>query len=341
MLRCPVCTLVVAGAEALAEHQAVAHRSLRPILLFQGRVVGAGGILVLSSTGMEDWRALNTDAVEINGQRHDARELAAELSSRTRETSIVRLIGSDGYAPEFRIQFDLADEHSIRTVDRHLAVCLPVADLGRSAIDEFLGATQELPGATRYVDGVAQYLYGVLALDVPTESGIPPERFVEKFERSTHALEGFATATAATIRGLIALRFNHATSVELSVDRPLLSALALFLEDALSGRTPDLSPGIGPASATESLADRGMSEVLRAFHEVANSRALRDGDALQAEHGDLLPEDRLKIALLAAECHLATGRHDRAVELARTLANRPETERWATTVLRRASGRAA
>ncbi len=340
MLRCPVCTLVVGSPEALADHQAVAHRSLRPILLFQGRVVGAGGILVLEATGVEDWRALNTESIEINGERLNVMNLASELSTRTQETALVRLIGSDGYAPEFRIQFDLADHASMQTVDEHLAKCLPVSGLGRSAIDEFIGATQELSGTTRYVDGIAQYLYGVLALDAPSDSGIPAERFVEKFERSTHALEGFTTTMAATIRGLIALRFNHASSVELSVDRPLLSSLAIFLEDALSGRTPDLSPGLAATSSTEALADQGMLMVLRAFHDVANSRALQDGDELQAEHSNLLPEDRLKITLLATECHLATGRHDRAVELARTLANRPETERWATTVLRRASGRA-
>jgi hypothetical protein len=340
MLKCPVCRLVVGSPEALADHQAVAHRSLRPILVFQGRVVGAGGVLVLSATDSQDWRVLNTDAVEVNGRRLDVSDLAAELASRTRETALVRLVGSDGYAPEFRIQFDLADQVSLRAVDEHLTTCLPVSGLSRLAIDTFLRATQNLPGATRYLDGIAQYLYGVLALDAPSESGIPSERFVEKFERSTHALEGFATATAATIRGLIALRFNHATSVELSVDRPLLSAFALFLEDALSGHTPDLPSGLAAASSTEALADRGMSEVLRAFHEVANSRGLRDGDELQAEHSDLLPEDRLKIALLATECHLATGRHDRAVDLARALANRPEAERWATTVIRRASGRA-
>lgn len=337
MLRCPTCGARIFSFEGLAEHQAIAHRALRPMLIFKGRVVGAGGLVVLSKTIESDWRPINAIEADLNGVRIGAEDLAASLSSRRRGTDVVRLIASDGSTSDLRIRFDLADDESLRTVDRQMTGLLPVATLDRASIDEFLASTQGLSGGTRYVDGIAQYLYGVLALDAPEASGLPLDRYVEKFERSAHALEGFATTTASAIRGLIALRFNHAARVELSVDLPLLSTLALFLEDALSGGIPELSPDVPAATSVEALADRGMSEVLDAFREVSASRGRCDGDALLIAHQHLLPEDRLKITLLAVECQLASGHAERAVEVARSVGNRPGTERWATNVLRRAS----
>ena len=340
MSACPTCGARIFGPEGLAEHQAVAHRALRPVLLFRGRVVGAGGIDVLSKTTSAEWRPVNATAAELNGVPTDIEDLPISLSSRRRGTDVVRLIASDGSTSDLRIRFDLADDESLQTVDQRLTEILPVATLNRASIDGFLTSTQVLPGAARYIDGIAQYLYGVLALDAPQTSGLPVDRYVEKFERSAHALEGFATTTAATIRGLIALRFNHAASFELSLDLPLLSTFALFVEDSLSGEIPELSPDVPTATSTESLADRGMLEVLRAFREVSARRGRCDGDALLTAHQHLLPEDRLKITLLAVECQLASGHGARAVEVAHTLANRPATERWTTTVVRRASGRA-
>lgn len=339
MYRCPSCELIVPHPEALAEHQAVSHRSLRPMLVFRGRAIGSTGIVIHSETTPTDWRIINTpESIAINGAAIDVRDLADTLASKRRETTLVRLLGAQSNATELRILFDVADPASIRTVDERLHQCLPVRGLTRSAIDAFLASAQDLCGAARYVDGIAQYLYGVLALDAREDSGLPEERYREKFERAAHALGGFSTTIASTVSGLIALRFNHSASVDLSIDRPLLSSIALFMEDALAGRQPELPSGVGAARPTEALADRSMAAVFSAFQEVASTDARTDGTDLIDGHRHLLPEDQLKIALLAAECHLRNGHANSAVEVARRLSNRPGLERWATTVARRASG---
>ena len=308
------------------------------MLVFRGRVISSTGIVVHSETTPADWRIVNApQTAELNGSVIDIRDLAPTLAAKRRETTLVRLLGNEENTTELRIQFDVADPDSVRTVDEKLQKQLPVDGLTRNAIDDFLTETQNLSGAARYIDGIAQYLYGVLALDAPEDSGLPEERYREKFERAAHALGGFSTTIASTVCGLIALRFNHSASVDLSIDRPLLSSIALFIEDALAGREPELPSGVSAARSTEALVDRGMAAVFDAFHEVGAAGGRIDGADLIDRHRHLLKEDQLKIALLAAECHLRNGQADRAADLARGLSNRPGLERWATTVARRAS----
>lgn len=337
---CEQCGQQYPDIEGLRRHRFEQHPLRQPSLLVRGRAVGQLTLTVMTPLRPSDVVAEDSTYCKVKGQAIAPELLGACLAEMTHEFVDIEL-GNQGTITHCKIDFRIAGEADLLGVEAAFIRMARDRVLSLDAVSRFITDCRGFASATPYCDGICQYLYGVMAKEKSPDSGLPPERYVEKFSQAAETLAGFDRPLAGMIRALVAFHFNHFADAESLAPEGRLRHVSRSFIGVLHGSSWQLNDALVTetrADAENLLTDQDTLQVL--------ADAGQDQAALQLQAGELQDRlrrvtseyDRLKRALLAAEALAACAdlaSHEKARRLARAWVGVDATNQWAEALLER------
>jgi hypothetical protein len=187
---CPDCGIVFESTTELALHSFRGHFSPRPVIVAQGRELGASRLVVTATTEPHDWVFHHVDLVELNGEVLSTADAADRLASRT--VGVVDIVAtSRGHEPLAQVEFALPTKHDLDGVDAALRHFVHGGELTRPAIIDFIDRGRSFSTAGRYLDGLSSYLFGLLWVEDAADgsrAGEAAEQYTARFDTAVTEL---------------------------------------------------------------------------------------------------------------------------------------------------------
>lgn len=338
---CEQCSLDFAELDLLRRHRFEAHPLRHPALLLRGRPVGALPLQLMTPLAPEDVVVQDATSCQLNGDALALEALGARLAAMRRDYAELTLFSHDGVLTRYILDFRVADEVQLAGVEIAFWRMAQNKTLNLEAVSRFNKECRVLTGADLYHDGICHYLYGVMAKERAPDTGLPFERYTERYQRASDALAGFDRPLARSIRALVAFHFNHFHEAELLTSEGALHHTAGAFATLLEGLPWHLTEAYSPETSgavEDLLTDQETLQVL--------DDASRGLLYLKAKASELLSQakrmttgyDQLKRLLLAGEALAACddkASNAEARKLARELVHKADTRTWAEALLKR------
>ena len=338
VFRCSHCQRTYASVNELREHRFECQPLHRPTLFLDGRELGTHPVRVTRALGQDDVSAHGGDRARLNGREIPVQAIPHELASIASGVCLLELARTD-VVVKFTLEFCIAAEDDLKGVERQFETMARKGQLDIRAIESFICATADFDSAIGYCDGICSYLYGVLAKEGASDSSLPYERYVAKFNDAADRLVDYQRPLSRTIGSLIEFHFNHFSEAMRLGRNARVGQAAARYENWLRCDTARPANGLGSTAAlhrVEELAtDLGTEQIIR--------WAIRPLDYLR-EHVDEMekfleryPEeeyDSIKVHLLLGETYAKCGDMGKAIQHAKSVRNRPQLERWGDSIIR-------
>lgn len=340
---CAECGRVFESSDDLAVHLFDGHVTTRPLLLLRGRECGRSRLAVIMKTQPQDWEFVHTTRVVINDRTYDPPLAKAVLAEANRGVLEVRLEG-ERIDQVFEFAFSVADNDDLDRVDAQLGAFVRQRALSIASIERFLEDTAVWSGADQYRFGLANYFYGVLARERSPESGLinghlAERSYVSRFQEAAQSLSQFEQAGAEAVCGLIAFHFNQFNIAMRKTKSARLARIARRMQSIVDGKLHDSDHGAitGATGLDYALSDMETERMLCwCAVPLDGSGGERVADA-EAALPYLEPGDQVKVHLIAAEHHLASGSPKTGLAHAAVLSHNRLTEAWYERYQQRAS----
>ena len=342
---CDRCDESFSSADARGDHRFEAHPQHKPVLIVQGRELGARRLRITRTLFPSDVR-LDCDRAWLNDGEIPAYELGDALADRdTPDVCRIRL-RKDGIDTGFELEFRIASDEDLTYVESRFEEIIRRGRLDSRVVDDFIGTKSEFGTAISYCDGICAYLYGILAREQRPGSALAHNLYERKFNNAAETLTGYERPLARTIGSLIEFHFNHfGESAALAPESRVGGISERFLHWIRSNRsvrpsgeekcpaTPakDRAPAKGALDRllTDAVTEEIMCWSMRPLPELAD-----DADDIEARlTNDLRVYDQVKLRVLLGEFHAAYGETGRALTHAQSLRNTPSFEAWAEKLL--------
>lgn len=321
---CLVCGAAFFSHRDLDVHEYSGHIRQQPTLILNGREVGRGRLYVTKPTSVHDWVFSNSDSVIVNGERSRPEAAAEILASKSK--GFAEVIAQNGDIQQtYQFDFAFADAADLQGVDDALEAVIRGSTLSLGVIDTFIMESKRYPSASRYLDGIANYLYGVLARE-----GGSSERYQSRYDTAVTILGEFDRPPAEAICGLVAFHYNHFEHAMSKTKSARVSDVSRRFTSLLRGRRPSVR-GLEQVHHTvldAALSDSTMERVLRLCAIPLDGSALSEVEDATSAIGGHRPYDQLKLRIIIAEHHLASGNLTAARAQTAELRHYRITENW-------------
>lgn len=305
-------------------HEYGGHVREQPTLILKGREVGRSRLYVTKPTTVDDWVFTNAESVTVNGDRFQPAAAAEILANKS--TGFTEVMARNGDVLQtYQFEFAFANAVDLQGVDDALESLIRGSVLGLGVIDTFIMAAKRYPSASRYLDGLANYLYGVVARE-----GGSSERYQSLYDRAVTILGEFDRPPAEAICGLVAFHYNHFEHAMSKTRSARVSDVSKRFTSLLRGRRPSVQ-GLEQVHHTvldAALSDSTMERVLRVCAIPLDGSALTEVEDATSDVGGHRPYDQLKLRMIIAEHHLASGNLTAARAQAAELRHYRITENW-------------
>ena len=338
---CDRCGECFSSATARDDHRFEAHPKHKPVLIVQGRELGAQRLKITRTLSLSDVR-LDCDRAWLNHREIPACELPTALAGCGTPDVCRICLRKDSIDTSFELEFSIASDQDLARVEARFDDIARRSRLDSRIIYEFIGTKSDFGTAIGYCDGICGYLYGILAREQRSGSTLEHKDYVRKFNNAAETLAGYDRPLARTIGSLIEFHFNHfresaALAPESRVGRTSERYMRWIHSD------PNLRPsgeGKPPApSATHHTPpmrslDRSLTDAVTEEIICWSMRRLPDL-AADADHieaclsNDLTVYDNAKLRVLLGEYHATHGKRGHALMHAQSLRHVAPFEAWA------------
>ena len=338
---CDRCGESFFSATARDDHRFEAHPKHKPVLIVQGRELGAHRLKITRPLSPSDVR-LDCDRVWLNHREIPACELPTALAGcGTPDVCRIRL-RKDSIDTSFELEFSIASDQDLASVEARFEDIARRGRLDSRIVEDFIGTKSDFGTAIGYCDGICGYLYGILAREQRSGSTLAHKDYERKFNNAAETLAGYDRPLARTIGSLIEFHFNHfRESAALAPESRVGRTSEKYVRWVRSG--PNLRPsgeGKPPApSATHhapvmmsldrSLTDAVTEEIICWSMSRLPDLAADAGHIEARLSNDLPVYDKAKLQVLLGEFHAAHGNRARALIHAQSLRHVAPFEAWA------------
>ena len=338
---CDRCGESFSSATARDGHRFEAHPKHKPVLIVQGRELGAHRLKITRTLSPSDVR-LDCDRAWLNHGEIPASELPTALAGcGTPDVCRIRL-RKDSIDTSFELEFRVASDQDLARVEARFEDIARRRRLDSQIVDDFIGTKSDFGTAIGYCDGICGYLYGILAREQRSGSTLTHKDYERKFNNAAETLAGYDRPLARTMGSLIEFHFNHfPESVALAPNSRVGKASERYVRWIRSD--PNLRPsGVGKppaASAThhappQRSLDRSLTDAVTEEIIGWSMRQLPDlaahADHIEARLSNDLPVyDTAKLHVLLGELYATHGNCGQALMHAQSLRHVAPFEAWA------------
>ena len=341
---CDRCDRSFASRDELEDHRFADHPLRSPVMIVQGRQLGANRVPITRTLRPSDVRIRCCDRARLNDGDIRVPDLPSRLADLSRSSSICCIVlTKDGVEARFELEFRIASPEDIERVESRFYEIASGERLNSRTVDDFIGPKSHFGTAIGYCDGICAYLYGVLAKERSPESHLAYGDYEGRFNRAAEILRGYDRTLARTIRSLIEFHFNHyGESVDLNPTSRVGLAAQRYWHWTRRDRTvpPHVATEDFAASGTaitdvldELLTDETMERIIRwSLCPLSQlTRHAKDIESLLTR--DLADYDTAKLHVLLGNLYAQAGNSQSASTHAKALQNIPFFETWATTLI--------
>ena len=337
VFRCPRCQRTYASADERDEHRFACQPLHRPTLFLDGRELGIHPFRVTRALAQDDVSAHGCDRARLNGHEIPVHAVPHELASIESGVCLLELARTD-IVVKFTLEFCITTEEDLTGVERQFETMARKRQLDVRTIESFICATADFGSAIGYCQGICSYLYGVLAKEGASESSLPYERYVAKFNDAADRLVDYERPLSRTIGSLIEFHFNHfRDATRLGRDARVGHAAARY-ENWLRCDAAEPPNHLGSRAAlrpVEAFATDFNTEKIIQW-AILPLDDLREHVADMEKFLEQYPEqayDSVKIHILLGETYTKCGDAEKAIRYARSVRNRPQLEKWADSII--------
>ena len=335
---CERCGQSFSSATARDNHRFEAHPKHKPVLIVQGRELGAHRLKITRTLSASDVR-LDCDRAWLNQREIAVCELPIALARcATPDVCRVRL-RKDDIDTSFELEFRIASDHDLDQVETRFRDIARRGQLDSRVVDDFIGTKSDFGTAIGYCDGICGYLYGILARENRSGSVLAHADYELKFNNAAETLAGYDRPLARTIGSLIEFHFNHfQESAALAPESRVGRTSERYLRWIRSGPNPRRRSACPPPALsithcaapldqwlTDSVTEDILCWSMRPWRALAT-----DAGRIEARLSHDLPVyDKAKLRVLLGEFHSTRGNRDRALMHVQFLRHVAPFQAWA------------
>jgi len=335
---CKDCGEIYLSEDELHKHRFESHPSRRPTFFVRGRELGAAPIRITRPLA-EDDMSIDCDRAFVNGEEFPIDAARQRIAMNSTDVCRVKLY--KGNIPEeFELNFCIASEQDMRGVEMQFNKMVYKKHLDGRVVDAFIDATKEYVSAVGYCDGVCSYLYGVMAKERCSDSGLPHEKYVDKYNEAAKKLADYERPLAVAIRSVIGFHFNHFNESLILTSQGNIGRAASMYANWLKLPAPKISNGY----------DAHYDKIENAIMDFRTQQiicwVLRPADRIRecvAEVEAFLKQgieqyDSVKARMLLSEVYSSVGDSENAILHARALRSIPHpVGEWADAMIKEQS----
>ena len=332
---CKHCDEVYFSHDELRQHRFEKHPLHRPTLFLQGQELGTHPVRITRLLTADDVKTEGCDQAFLNGRDISVVSLPDSL---TRLSSGIHklVLNKADVSAIFTLDFRIASEDDLNGIEDQFKKIVRSRQLDICAVDEFISATSGFGSALGYCDGICEYLYGVLTKEQASNSSLPYEAYVGKFNKAAEELANYKRPLARMIGSLIEFHFNHfGEAARLASEERVGRSAARYeawLKDQKTEIGPDMSIAISNLDAL--VTDRDTEKIVcwavRPLDDL--SQHVRDMESLLKRN--IGEYDNVKLHILLGETYAASGDIGKTLQHAKTLRNLPPFDKWAESKIR-------
>lgn len=223
-VECPLCRVMLLGANALEAHLALEHPVRRPLLRVGG-LLNAVRLRVNSSATLQDVAALNCTSLEIatnsaGFERLEPAQLAERLQTVGNAHHRIRLhnrraLDAREAVVEVEITVAIPSETILAEIDSAFLGILAVDAPTLRDVDRFCQVIPQEPAARDYAGALADYVIGLLTKTQDRAAGAqrPFDVFKEKFSSARHVLADFPRPVPRAVVAVIDFNLNRFSDI--------------------------------------------------------------------------------------------------------------------------------
>ena len=338
---CDRCGESFASVALRNDHCFVAHPKHKPVLIVEGRELGASRLKITRTLSPTDVR-LDCDRAWLNQNEIPACELRTVLAGcGTPDVCYIRLC-KDGIDTSFELEFAIASEQDLARVEARFYKIVRGCQLNSRIVDDFIGAKSDFGTAIGYCDGICGYLYGILAREQRAGSTLAYKDYQPKFNNAAETLAGYDRPLARTIRSLIEFHFNHfQESTAFAPESRVGRTSERYVQWIRPDRNPPASGEEKPTAPVTTRHAPPRKPPDRALTDAATEKIIcwsmcrlpdlaADANEIETRLSHDLPDyDKAKLHVLLGEFYATHGQRCRASVHAESLRHVPPFEAWA------------
>ena len=332
---CAHCGQIYRSVDELRQHRFESHPLRRPTLFLRGQELGTHPVRVTCNLTKDDVNAEGCDRAFLNGNEISVRALPRKLTGISSDVCRLVLSKADVSA-EFTLDFRIASEEDLIGVETQFKRTAIGRRLDIRAVDEFIAATSGFGSALGYCDGICSYLYGVLAKERASDSSLPYEAYVGKFNKAAEELLAYERLLARTIGSLIEFHFNHFGDAARLANKARVGKAAARYATWMRGGTqkggpaPSVTFGDLEVLVTDWETEQIIRWAVRPLDELSDHVAEMESFLKR----DLEEYDSVKVHVLLGEIYAAAGDFGNVLQHAKALRNLSPLEGWAESMIR-------
>jgi len=331
---CKDCGKICLSVDELSKHRFENHPSHRPTFFIRGKELGTESIRITRPLAEEDLD-IDCDRAFINGQKFSVDAVSQIIVRASTDVCRVKLYKGN-ISEEFELNFCIASEQDIRGIEMQFNKMIYGQRLDGRVVDSFINATEEFGSAIGYCDGICSYLYGVMAKERCSDSGLPHEKYVDKYNEAAKKMMDYERPLAMAIRSVIGFHFNHFSETSLLTDKGNVGRAASVYADWMKASAPriDNGPDVHYDNIENAVMDfhtqRIVCWVLRFADKIWE--CVTEIEAF-LKH-DIEQYDNVKARILLSEIYSSIGDSENSILHARSLRNIPNpVGEWANAMI--------
>ena len=334
---CKHCNQIYGSANELRQHRFESHPLYRPTLFIQGRELGTHPVRVTRGLSTDDVKVDGCERAFLNGNEIPVQAIPRMLALISSDVCQLELRKADVSAT-FTLDFRIALKKDLIAVEMQFIRTALGRRLDYRAVEEFISATSGFRSAIGYCDGICSYLYGILAKEGSSESSLPYEAYVGKFNKAVEELSVYDRPLARMIGSLVAFHFNHFEEAEKLAHRARVGQAATRYTSWMRGETrgqdnapvSSVEPSKLEALVTDWETERIIRWTVRPLDELSE-----DISEMESFLNQQIEEyDSVKVHVLLGEIYVRYGDVANALKHAKALRNLVAMEKWAESMIR-------
>lgn len=335
---CKDCGEICLSVDELRKHRFESHPSHRPTFFVRGKELGEDSIRITRPLA-EGELNIDCDRAFVNGKESSVDSVCQELVHASTDVCRVKLYKGK-ISKEFELIFCIATEQDTQGIEMQFKKMIFGRQLNIRTVDTFIDATKEFRSAVGYCDGICSYLYGVMAKERRPDSGLPHEKYVDKYNEAARKLMDYERPLATAIRGTIGFHFNHFRESSLLTGKGNIGRAASVYANWMKVSVPKIG------NERDAHYD-GIENAIMDFHtQQIVYWALRPADKIREyiaeieaflQH-DIEQYDSVKARILLSEVYSSIGDSENSILHARVLRNIPHpVGEWADAMIKEQS----
>ena len=339
---CDRCCESFTSAAARDNHRFEAHPQHKPVLIVQGRELGAHRLRITQTLVPSDVR-LDCDRAWLNDGEIPACELPYALAD-CGAPDVCRIgLRKDGIDTSFELEFHIASDEDLTHIESRFEEIARRGQLDSQVVDDFIGTKSDFGTAIGYCDGICGYLYGILAREQRSGSTLMYNDYERKFNNAAETLAGYDRPLARTIGSVIEFHFNHFSEAAALAPNSRVGRISERYAHWIGSDRNVQPSGEEKRLTTDRASSKGSLDRLLtdAVTEQIMGWSMRPLPKLSASVADIearltsdIPVyDQAKLRILLGEFHSVYGEPSRALTHARSLRHTSPFELWAEKLL--------